>query len=95
MLRLKSDFLKMNFELVWDEKAIKDLENLPKEIAQRIIRKVEEAQANPLRYVERLVGQEVYKLRVGDFRIFVLIDYNPNKLKISAIRHRKDAYKKK
>ena len=85
----------MSFELVWDQKAIKELGDLPKEIALRIIRKVEEAQENPLRYAERLVGQEVYKLRAGDFRIFVLINYNPNKLKISAIRHRKNAYNKK
>jgi len=85
----------MGFEIVWDPKALKDLEKLPREFASRIIAKIDDAGTNPKRYAEQLVGISGYKIRAGDYRIFVGISYNPNKLKVMAIKHRREAYKKK
>ncbi len=82
----------MAFEVVWDKISLKFLDKLPKEEAKRIIKKVETANEDPIRYAERLVGSGIYKIRVGDYRVFVDIYYNPNIMKIRAIRHRSVAY---
>ena len=60
---------------------------------QRIITKIDEVGENPKRYAERLVNVDAYKIRAGDYRIFVGINYNPNKLKVMAVKHRREAYK--
>ena len=49
---------------------------------------------NVTRFLETLVNLDGYKIRVGDYRLFV--DYYEDKdhLVIRTIRHRRDAYKK-
>ena len=73
----------------------KDLEKLPKEITQRILEKIEAVQEDPLRYAERLVDVKGYKIRVGDYRILFSLTHNPNKMRIGAVKHRREAYQKK
>jgi len=78
----------------WDTQARDFLRKLPKEIAQRIFHKIDtEVKINVEHYLETLVGRNGYKIRVGEYRLFV--DYNHNKqiLVIRSIRHRKNAYK--
>ena len=79
----------------WDEKARDFLRKLPREIAQRIFQKVEgQVSADVERYLERLVGIDGYKIRVGDYRLFVDYDLSSDHLIIRAIHHRRDAYKR-
>ena len=78
----------------WDPKAGEFLKRLQKVTASRIFRKIdEEVKNNVKRYLETLVGMDGYKIRVGDYRLFV--DYYGDKdhLVIRTIRHRRDAYK--
>ena len=79
----------------WDEKARDFMQKLPHNIANRIFKKVDnEIRNNVEHYLETLKEKDFYKIRVGDYRLFV--DYYRDKdlLIIRAIRHRKDAYKK-
>ena len=79
----------------WDPKSNEFLEKLPKFIAQRIFKKVDnDVKNNVTRFLETLVNLDGYKIRVGDYRLFV--DYYEDKdhLIIRTIRHRRDAYKK-
>ena len=85
----------MSFEIIWDPKALKFLDKLQKMDASRIANKVNELKEDPTRYTETLVSYDVYKLRVGDYRIFLDLDYNTKTILVVSIRHRKDAYKKK
>jgi mRNA interferase RelE/StbE len=85
----------MTFEVKWDPKSLKTLDKLPKVDSLRIAKKVDIAKDDPIRYAERLVGEELYKIRVGDYRVFVDINHNPDTIKVRAIRHRREAYKKK
>ncbi|MBI2136971.1 type II toxin-antitoxin system RelE/ParE family toxin [Candidatus Woesearchaeota archaeon] len=84
----------MAFEIVWDPKALKVLDKLPKEYSQRIVKKVDLSKYDPERYAERLVGEEVCKIRVGDYRVFVDICYSPDIIKVITIRHRREAYRR-
>ena len=84
----------MVFEVIIHPKAAKALEKLTKDIANRIAEKLDEAKHDPKRYSEKLVGSDDYKIRAGDYRIFVGIIYDTNTLEIYSIKHRREAYKK-
>jgi mRNA-degrading endonuclease RelE of RelBE toxin-antitoxin system len=79
----------------WDPKARNFLRKLPKPVAQRIFTKVDtKIRHNVERYLEPLVNLNSYKIRVGDYRLFVDYFKTADHLVIRAIRHRRDAYKK-
>lgn len=59
----------MEFLVVFDKKAAKDLAKLPKDIKTRIFSKIVESKIDPLRFFERLKGRKDYKLRIGDYRV--------------------------
>lgn len=81
--------------ITWDPGAREFLRKLPKEIARRIYAKVDTVIANNVeRFLETLANIDVYKIRVGDYRLFVDYNKNKNELIVRAIRHRKNAYKK-
>ncbi|MBU0907435.1 MAG: type II toxin-antitoxin system RelE/ParE family toxin, partial [Nanoarchaeota archaeon] len=76
----------------WNQKARDFLRKLPDNISKRIFGKVDkDVRSNVKRFLETLVGKDYYKIRIGDYRLFV--DYYEDKdlLVIRAIRHRKDA----
>ncbi|MEK6809819.1 MAG: type II toxin-antitoxin system RelE/ParE family toxin [Nanoarchaeota archaeon] len=82
------------YNIIFDEEAIDFLNALPKEIKERIFKKIISAKENPLHFFERLAGRNEYKLRVGDYRIIADIDQANNKVKIDFIGHRKNVYDK-
>ncbi|EQD70846.1 plasmid stabilization system protein [mine drainage metagenome] len=59
----------MEYKIVWSIKAAKQMEKLDRSIAKRIYEKVDQLHQNPERYVEKLVGYQYYRLRIGDFRV--------------------------
>ncbi|MBI5390982.1 type II toxin-antitoxin system RelE/ParE family toxin [Candidatus Woesearchaeota archaeon] len=80
--------------ITWDEEARIFLRKLPQDIAKRIFEKVDtKVRANVRHYLETLVNLDFYKIRIGDYRLFVDYSTIEDKLVIRAIRHRKDAYK--
>jgi len=79
----------------WDPKAREFLRKLPKDISKRIFNKVDkDVRANVKRYLETLVGKDYFKIRIGDYRLFVDYYQKEDALVIRTGRHRKDAYKK-
>ncbi len=75
------------------EEAFRDLSKLEKKIAERIVRKLEVAAKNPHRYLTRLVGHDDYKLRVGDYRVLVLLLHEKKVLFVQKLGHRKKVYR--
>lgn len=82
------------YGLIFDERAIDFLAELPKEVRERICRKIESAKENPLRHFERLEGREDYKLRIGDYRVIADINNALKRIEVTLIGHRKNVYKK-
>ena len=81
--------------IIWDSKAREFLRKLPRDISKRIFKKVDiEIKNNVERYLKTLVNIKGYKIRVGDYRMFVDYYKDKNKLIVRSIRHRKDAYKR-
>jgi len=73
--------------IVWYEKALKDLQSLPKDVQERIKSAVEKL---PRGDVKPLAGS-AYRLRVGQWR--VLFFFRGKDIVIFRVKHRKEAYR--
>lgn len=82
------------FEL--KEKASEDIDKLPSQIRERILKKLKfySFQENPLKYAEKIKDSKFgeYKFRIGDYR--AIFDVEGNKITILKVGHRRDIYKK-
>ena len=59
----------MAYTVIWTEKALKNLKQLPRETAARIITAVEKTRDSPLDHLHPLRGSPYFKLRVGNYRV--------------------------
>ena len=84
----------MSYFIEWERESFEELNNLQQDIAQRIWEKVDKVKENPFHYLERLKNMPEFKIRVGDCRIILLVDNINKKLKIQAVGHRKNIYKR-
>lgn len=82
-----------DFALSWSDQARKDLKGLPSDLQLRIARKVESARHDPLRFFERLKGENVWRMRVGDYRVIADIGLGERTLAVIAVGHRKSIYR--
>mgnify|MGYP001251663891 CR=1 FL=1 len=83
----------MKFKVSWHPKAEKFVEKLPKDIAKRVLLKIDEVAEEPFRFLKHFEG-EGYKLRIGDYRALIDVDFANKLLKVQVLDHRKKIYKK-
>ncbi len=78
-------------ELKLKPKAIKDLENLPKNMKVSILEKICLASEGNTSNIKKLINHKYqYRLRVGNYRVlFCVID---NTMIVARVKHRKEAY---
>ena len=82
----------MNYQIEFKPKAIKDLDALQPQEAQRIIERIKRMENNLEGDIKRLTNfTPEYRLRVGDFR--VLFELAGNQITVYRIRNRRDAYR--
>ncbi len=80
------------------DEAQRDLEHLDKEIAARILKRIRWLEENLEQIApERLSGPltDLYKLRVGDYRVLYDIVRGERVLLIHRIRHRREVYRER
>jgi len=82
------------YEIVFSQKAKKQLFKLERLIQERIISALERIKIRPESYITKLVGDPGYKLRIGDYRIIMDIDKNKLLILVIKIGHRKNIYEK-
>jgi mRNA interferase RelE/StbE len=84
-----------DYSITFARSARKELEKLPSTIAERILFKIEALSVNPRPSgVIKLRGQSnLWRLRVGDYRIVYSIDDVAKLIDISIVRHRGDVYR--
>ena len=86
------------YEITLTEDAENDLTRLPKQIAQRIFKKLRWlAEHFNIVLPDSLTGQlqGFYKLRVGDYRVIYDFDDDEKIITVYVIKHRRDVYKMK
>ena len=82
----------MAWKIKWTDTSLNQLKKLHSQIQKRIFKKLDEIVDNPFDFVERLVGQNLYKLRVGDYRVLLTLEQNKMLILIVKVGHRKKIY---
>jgi len=83
----------MTYSVKLDRNADSFLDKLQKKEALRIINKIEQIKENPFRYLKHYEGN-YYKLRIGDYRALIDIDFENKILIIRILDKRSRIYKK-
>jgi mRNA interferase RelE/StbE len=83
------------FTIVFARSARKELESLPDRIVEKVLPKIEGLANSPKPVGSRKLSGEknMWRLRVGDYRVVYTVDDRRRLVDIVAVRHRKDAYR--
>ena len=87
------------FSIVLDDSIKKDLERVPNQMVKRFIHLAIQLQRDPFRRrpgadVQRLKGDsDTFRARLGDYRVLYLVDMDSNVVQITAVTHRRAAYR--
>ncbi|MGI0010088.1 MAG: type II toxin-antitoxin system RelE family toxin [Nitrosopumilaceae archaeon] len=73
--------------------AKKQLVKIDRETVKRIDKKLREISHDPFLYVTRLAGLEIYKLRIGDYRVLMSIQRDKLIIMVVEVSHRRNVYK--
>ena len=83
-----------SFEVIFKRSVAKDLRQIPKKDIARILKRIEDLRAEPRpNGVEKLSGQEKYRIRQGVYRILYEIRNAELIVVVVKIGHRRDVYK--
>lgn len=83
----------MGFNLIFERRALINLNNLDKDIKKRIWNKLQLCKENPFRFLKHLEDIPGFKLRVGDYRAIVDVDNSTKTINVLKVGHRKNIYK--
>jgi mRNA interferase RelE/StbE len=85
----------VDYSISFARSARKELEHLSGDVAERILTKLEMLVENPRPSgVIKLHGQKnLWRVRVGDYRVVYSIDDFSKAIDVSVIRHRRDVYR--
>lgn len=75
------------------ETAKKFLKKLNKKDNEIVLNKIYSIRENPFRFLKRLQGEKLWRLRIGDYRVVVDVIVSMNKIIVIRIGHRKNVYK--
>jgi len=73
--------------------AKKQLAKIDRQTAKRIDKKLREISHEPFLYVSKLSSLDLYKLRVGDYRVLMSIQKDRLIILVVEISHRRNVYK--
>lgn len=83
----------MVWQIKWSKTAEKQLSRIDNKNAQKIVTRLEEITGDPFAYTEKLVGFDLRKLRVGDYRVILGIEGQKMIIFVVEVGHRSKIYK--
>lgn len=82
------------YEILFKESVYKDFRKIPKKDLQKILSKIEKLGTDPRPSgSEKLTGQDLYRVRQGNYRILYSIQDNQLTIWVIKVGHRKDIYR--
>ncbi len=82
------------YEIFFKESVWKDIKNVPKKDLKRILSRIERLGDNPRPAgCEKLTGQELYRIRQGNYRIVYSVQDNAFTVWVITVGHRKKVYR--
>lgn len=83
-----------SYKILIKRSVVKDLRQIPKKDVRRILHRIEGLADDPRPVgVEKLSGDEKYRLRQGNYRILYAIDDDIITVTIVKVGHRRDVYR--
>jgi len=83
-----------SYKLLIKRSAARELEGLPPKVRRRVAGQIETLTATPRpQGVEKLSGQEKYRIRQGDYRVLYSIDDGAQTVTVVKVGHRRDVYR--
>ena len=85
----------MSYQVLFTKRAVRDLETLPDQDRVRVAKRLEGLAKEPRPPgVTKLQGTEdVYRMRVGDYRVLYIIEDDIVTVSVVRIGHRRDIYR--
>jgi len=80
------------YDIIFSDKAKRQLDKLERPIQERIIKALERIRIRPESYITKLVGDPGYKFRVGDYRLILDVDKGILQILVIKVGHRKNVY---
>lgn len=81
------------YNIIFSQKAERFLDKLNASDRERIIRALERIKIRPENFLEKLIGKDSYKFRVGNYRLFIDIEQDKLLIMVIKIGYRKNVYK--
>lgn len=82
------------YTVILKRSAEKELDRLPAKLHERVTAKLLELERHPRpRGVQKLHGQDCYRIRIGDYRVLYLIDDRSATVEIIAVGNRREVYR--
>jgi mRNA interferase RelE/StbE len=93
--QLKAITVIVNYEIVLSKSAVKEFKNIPSPIQSRIEKTIDLLESNPrpMESIKLTDKDNIFRIKVGNYRIVYEINYTERIVLITRIRHRKDAYR--
>jgi mRNA interferase RelE/StbE len=84
----------VSYQVIFSRGALKQLSKLPLDIQERIQIKIDELAIEPRpNGVKKLEDDDLYRIRVGKYRVIYQIEDNILLVNIVKIKHRREAYR--
>jgi len=84
----------MRYQVILSKSVQKELDRLPDEIANRILARLSALETNPRPVdVKKLKGREVWRIRVGDYRVIYEIHDRILQIIVITVGHRREIYR--
>lgn len=86
----------MSYEIIFSRGALKQFEKLSPNIQERIQNQINELAIEPRpRGVKKLEDDDLYRIRVGNYRVIYRIQDDVLLINIIKVKHRREVYRKK
>lgn len=80
------------YRILFSDKAKRKLEKLPKRVQEIILNKIYSIRNEPLRYLRKLEGSNLWRLRIMDYRAIIDVIVTETKIIVLTIDKRSRVY---
>jgi mRNA interferase RelE/StbE len=83
------------YTITFARSARKELQSLPIDVAERLLKKIESLTINARPAVSKKLSgaTDLWRVRVGDYRVVYKIDDNRRIVDVTVVRHRREVYR--
>jgi mRNA interferase RelE/StbE len=84
-----------SYKVILKPSVEKDLRSLPPSVLTRVFKRIEalEDDARPRGSLKLAGAEQLYRIRIGDYRIVYTVDQGSAQVVVYHVRHRRDVYR--